>query len=203
MVQASTQQTGIESLDRFLEHCHRKNYPAKSVIIYAEDKPDVLYYIVDGSVSVLIEDEEGREIVLAYLNKGDFFGEMGLFAEEEPRSAWVRARTACEVAEVSYAKFRQLYQEHPDVLFALAEQMGERLRQTSRIHLHRLVFIVQFFQRQRRYLVGNFLFPGTSLGNKHYAHHQTCHSQNHNNHRATLYQVHFYAPPLIVNAFGS
>jgi len=132
MAQAGKQQTGIESLDRFLEHCHRKNYPAKSVIIYAEDKPDVLYYIVDGSVSVLIEDEEGREIVLAYLNKGDFFGEMGLFAEEEPRSAWVRARTACEVAEISYAKFRQLYQEHPDVLFALAEQMGARLRHTSR-----------------------------------------------------------------------
>jgi len=132
MVQASTQQTGIESLDRFLEHCHRKTYPAKSVIIYAEDKPDVLYYIVDGSVSVLIEDEDGREIVLAYLNKGDFFGEMGLFDEEENRSAWVRARTTCEVAEISYAKFRQLYQEHPDVLFALAKQMAARLRNTSR-----------------------------------------------------------------------
>lgn len=69
-------QTGIESLDHFLEHCHRRQYPAKSVIIYAGDKPDVLYYIVDGSVTVLIEDEEGREIVLAYLNRGDFFGEM-------------------------------------------------------------------------------------------------------------------------------
>jgi len=132
MVQTSTSHTGIESLDRFLEHCHRRAYPAKSVIIYAEDKPDVLYYIVEGSVSVLIEDEEGREIVLAYLNRGDFFGEMGLFAEEENRSAWVRARTSCEVAEISYTKFRQLYQAHPDVLFALADQMAARLRRTSR-----------------------------------------------------------------------
>ncbi|HEB67629.1 MAG TPA: cyclic nucleotide-binding domain-containing protein, partial [Gammaproteobacteria bacterium] len=116
MEQVNPKSTGIDSLDEFLEHSHRRSYPAKSVIIYAEDKPDVLYYIVEGSVSVLIEDEEGREIVLAYLNKGDFFGEMGLFDEEEARSAWVRARTACEVAEISYAKFRQLYQEHPDVL---------------------------------------------------------------------------------------
>lgn len=125
-------QTGIESLDNFLEHCHRRQYPAKSVIIYAGDKPDVLYYIVDGSVTVLIEDEEGREIVLAYLNRGDFFGEMGLFEDEPNRSAWVRARTACEVAEISYTKFRQLYQEHPDVLFAMATQMAARLRVTSR-----------------------------------------------------------------------
>jgi len=125
-------QTGIDSLDTFLEHCHRRQYPAKSVIIYAGDKPDVLYFIVDGSVTVLIEDEEGREIVLAYLNRGDFFGEMGLFEEEPNRSAWVRARTACEVAEISYTKFRQLYQDHPDVLFAMASQMAARLRITSR-----------------------------------------------------------------------
>lgn len=125
-------QTGIESLDHFLEHCHRRQYPAKSVIIYAGDKPDVLYYIVDGSVTVLIEDEEGREIVLAYLNRGDFFGEMGLFEDDPNRSAWVRARTPCEVAEISYPKFRQLYQEHPDVLFAMASQMAARLRITSR-----------------------------------------------------------------------
>lgn len=127
-----TKQTGINSLDRFLEHCHRRHYPAKSVIIYAGDKPDVLYFIIDGSVSVLIEDSDGHEIVLAYLNKGDFFGEMGLFGDEYNRSAWVRTRTACEVAEISYTKFRQLYADHPDVLFAMASQMAARLRNTSR-----------------------------------------------------------------------
>lgn len=131
-ITAPQQQTGIASLDRFLEHCHRRHYPAKSVIIYAGDKPDVLYYIIDGSVSVLIEDEDGHEIVLAYLNKGDFFGEMGLFSEEPNRSAWVRTRSACEVAEISYNKFRQLYAEHPDILFAMASQMAARLRNTSR-----------------------------------------------------------------------
>ncbi len=125
-------QTGITSLDRFLEHCHRRHYPAKSVIIYAGDKPDVLYYIIEGSVSVLIEDSDGHEIVLAYLNKGDFFGEMGLFSEEHNRSAWVRTRTACEVAEISYNKFRQLYTDHPDIVFAMATQMAARLRNTSR-----------------------------------------------------------------------
>lgn len=132
MAISTTQQTGIPSLDRFLEHCHRRHYPAKSVIIYAGDKPDVLYYIIDGSVTVLIEDEDGHEIVLAYLNKGDFFGEMGLFSEDPNRSAWVRTRTSCEVAEISYNKFRQLYSDHPDVLFAMASQMAARLRNTSR-----------------------------------------------------------------------
>jgi len=132
MAQASTQQTGIESLDRFLEHCHRKNYPAKSVIIYAEDKPDVLYYIVDGSVSVLIEDEDGNEMVLAYLNKGQFFGEMGLFYEQPTRSAWVRTRTECEIAEMTYPRFRQIASESPGLVFELATQLATRLDRTNR-----------------------------------------------------------------------
>jgi len=92
----------------------------------------VLYFILDGSVSVLIEDSDGREIVLAYLNKGDSFGEMGLFDEQHSRSAWVRTRTSCEVAEISYTKFRQVAQDHSDIVFAMASQMAARLRITSR-----------------------------------------------------------------------
>lgn len=132
MRQTHSETTGIQSLDKFLEHCHKRHYPAKSTIIYADGKPDVLYYILDGSVTVLIEDDDGREIVLAYLNKGDFFGEMGLFDEQLSRSAWVRARTSCEVAEISYTKFRQVAQDHSDILFAMASQMASRLRITSR-----------------------------------------------------------------------
>ena len=67
-----------EWLSTFLRHSHRRQYPSKSTIIHSGDEPNTLYYIIDGSVSVVMEDSEGREIVLAYLNKGDFFGEMGL-----------------------------------------------------------------------------------------------------------------------------
>ncbi len=120
------------AIERFLSHCHRRRYPAKSLIIYAGDTPDALYYIMDGSVTVLMEDDEGREIVLAYLNKGDFFGEMGLFDRQPGRSAWVRARTDCTLAEISYSKFRQVSQDEPDLMFAVASQMATRLRKTSR-----------------------------------------------------------------------
>ncbi len=120
------------TIDRFLQHCHRRRYPAKSVIIYAGDAPDSLYYIVEGSVTVLIEDEDdGNEIVLAYLNAGDFFGEMGLFDDQKKRSAWVRAKSQCELAEINYSKFRSLASEYPDILFALSSQMALRLRRTS------------------------------------------------------------------------
>ena len=119
-------------IERFLEQCHRRKYPNKSVIIYAGDAPDVLYYIISGSVSVLIEDEDGHEIVLAYINAGGFFGEMGLFGESPNRSAWIRTRTECEVAEISYSRFRALAKEDPDILLELTAQLATRLRKTSR-----------------------------------------------------------------------
>ncbi len=131
-IPARTPVKPASSIDKFLEHCHRRRYPSKSVIIYAGDQPDVLYYIVEGSVTVLIEDEDGHEIVLAYLNPGDFFGEMGLFGENSNRSAWIRTRTQCELAEISYSRYRQLAEDDPGILFALAGQMATRLRNTSR-----------------------------------------------------------------------
>ena len=74
-------------------------------------------------------------MIIAYLNQGDFFGEMGLFdltPAQHDRSAWVRAKTECEVAEVSYAKFRELTQRDPELLYAVGRQMAERLRKTTR-----------------------------------------------------------------------
>ena len=74
-------------------------------------------------------------MIIAYLNQGDFFGEMGLFdlsPAQHDRSAWVRAKTECEVAEVSYSKFRELTQRDPELLYAVGRQMAERLRKTTR-----------------------------------------------------------------------
>ena len=100
-------------IEWFLGHCQKRRFPPKSTLIYAGDEPNTLYFILDGSVSVLIEDEEGKELVLAYLNPGDFFGEMALFDEEADRSAWVRTKSRCDVAEISYDKFHSLVKENP------------------------------------------------------------------------------------------
>lgn len=123
----------IDNVDTFLMHCQRRNYPAKGILIHAGDKSDRLFYIIKGSVTVLVEDEEGREIIVAYLNDGDFFGEMGLFDDDtDERTAWIRAKTPCEIAEISYEKFHELRKSHPEFLFALCSQMAHRLRNTTR-----------------------------------------------------------------------
>ncbi|MBI1732615.1 MAG: cAMP-activated global transcriptional regulator CRP [Gammaproteobacteria bacterium] len=119
-------------IERFLSYSHIRSFPAKHVLIREGDPSQDLYYIVRGSATVAIEDQHGREIVLAYLNAGDFFGEIGLFDEEHKRTAFVRARTACDVATIGYEKFKSLHELFPELLFQIASQMAIRLRRTSR-----------------------------------------------------------------------
>ena len=121
-----------QSIDKFINASHRRKYPAKSTIIFAGDRSDSIYFILDGTVTVLIEDEsDGREIIIAYLNRGDFFGEVGLFEVDAPRSAWVKAKTECEVAELSYVRFRELAEEDSTMLYLVGRQMAERMRKTT------------------------------------------------------------------------
>ena len=125
----------IKNLDAFLAHCHRRRFSARSTVIHAGDQSDSLFYIIKGSVTILIEDDQGREMIIAYLNQGDFFGEMGLFdmtPAPHDRTAWVRAKVECEVAEISYAKFRELTQRDTELLYAVGKQMAERLHATTR-----------------------------------------------------------------------
>lgn len=122
-------------LEKFLAHAQRRHCSTKTNIICAGERSESLFYIIKGSVTVLIEDDEGREMIVAYLNSGDFFGELGLFetaGQEKARSAWVRAKTECDIAEISYCKFREISHQEPEILYALGGQMAERLRNTTR-----------------------------------------------------------------------
>lgn len=131
MVSLNLQSPEISNIDEFLAAAHRRRYPRGSTITYAGEQSDSIYYITKGSVTVLIEDESGREIIVAYLNEFDFFGEMGLF-QQGTRTAWCKAKTDCEVAELSYAKFNELSEKNSAMLFALTSQVVERLSKTTK-----------------------------------------------------------------------
>jgi len=126
-----------EYLPRFLAFCHRRRYAKNTEIIRPGDPADILYYIVEGSVAVLMEDEDGKEIILTYLNKGEFIGEMGLFTPQSTRTVLVRTRTDCQLAEITYKRLELLFdgdlrQYTKDILYALGKQLTQRLLHTSR-----------------------------------------------------------------------
>ncbi|EMR12945.1 DNA-binding transcriptional dual regulator Crp [Methylophaga lonarensis MPL] len=126
-----------QGLASFFQLCHSRTYPAKSIIIRPGDPASTLYYLREGSVSICIENEEGEELVIAYLNQGDFLGEIGLFTDVGDRQVIVRARSSCRTEEISYQQIRamadtQLKDCYPTLLQLLSEQMARRLLSTTR-----------------------------------------------------------------------
>ena len=127
-----------EALEQLLRFCHRRRYASKTVIIKPGDAGDILYYITEGSVAVRMHNEmAGGEIVLAYLNKGDFIGEIGVFMGPMKRDVVVVTREASQLAEIGYARLHQLLKadlaEHAiDILQIFGRQLGNRLLSTSR-----------------------------------------------------------------------
>lgn len=119
-------------IQAFIAQAHKRSYPAKHTLMHTGDVPQTLYLVLEGSVSIQLEDEQGREIVLAYLGAGSFFGELCLFPEQKSRTAIVRTRSPTLVAEIGYQNFRQFNQQHPEIMFEVAGQLAERLRDTSR-----------------------------------------------------------------------
>ena len=137
--------TNQEVIEQFLKYTHRRNLPKKRPIVLPGDTPDKLYYIISGSVSVIAQSEDHHEVVLAYLNAGDFIGEMGLFITPDQRSVTIRTRIESEIAEVSYTKLNKLFDNelkdvHAHILHAVGTHLSKRLIATSK-KVTQLVFV--------------------------------------------------------------
>jgi CRP/FNR family cyclic AMP-dependent transcriptional regulator len=127
-----------EALEQLLRFCHRRRYASRTTIIKPGDIGDTLYYIAEGSVAVSISNEATDEdMVLAYLNKGDFIGEIGVFMGPMRRDVSVATRENCQLAEIGYARLQQLLHGElaphaSEILILFGQQLCQRLMNASR-----------------------------------------------------------------------
>lgn len=126
-----------EAMERFLACCRRRRFAKKSILVRPGDAADTLMYIMTGNAVVTLEDEDGNDVILAYLNSGEFIGEIGLFYRSPERRALVRARSDCEIAEIGYDRLQALFKSeladvHAELLTAIGLQLSQRLLKTSR-----------------------------------------------------------------------
>jgi CRP-like cAMP-binding protein len=122
--------------DKEIEHLlkdevsEERHCPQKTVILREGEISDSVFLIGSGSLKAVLVDEEGHEVTLSTLKKGELFGEMALL-EQRPRSATVIAREDCTLLEVRGPAFLRLLDEHPDIQFKVLLTLSERLRNTN------------------------------------------------------------------------
>ena len=97
------------------------------LIIRESEYGDCMYVIQSGNVEVIMHRLEGKEVRIAELGEGDFFGEMALF-EKEVRSASVKAKGEVTVITVDKKTLLRRIQQDPSLAFRLLEKMSSRIR---------------------------------------------------------------------------
>jgi CRP-like cAMP-binding protein len=96
-----------------------------------------MYVVQGGKVEVVQRSDSGEEQHLAFLDAGDFFGEMAVF-EKEVRSATVRAHGEARVLKIDKRTLLRRIREDPLLAVNLLKTMSHRIRElNSEVAHHR------------------------------------------------------------------
>jgi len=102
-----------------------KIYNSGEIIVRQGDFGECMYFIQAGKVEV-IREGDGKEVKLAELGQGEFFGEMALF-EKGIRSATVRPLGEVRVLSVDKRLFLRKIHEDPALAFRIMQKMSRRI----------------------------------------------------------------------------
>ena len=108
-----------------------RHYESGKFIFLEDSEGEQCFFVVQGSVKVTRLSKEGREVILAMLNEGEFFGEMALL-DGESRSANVIALEETEVLTLNREDFLVVLHDYPQIAIQLLKEMAHRLRKSDR-----------------------------------------------------------------------
>jgi len=93
------------------------------------DAPDALYVMIRGRVAIALDHRpiDTRESVVALMETGDLFGEMGLL-DGGARSANAKALEPSTVLTVPYGPVRDMFEQRPELLWGVVRLLARRLR---------------------------------------------------------------------------
>ncbi|MBI5181804.1 MAG: Crp/Fnr family transcriptional regulator [Nitrospirae bacterium] len=107
-----------------------KNFFPKDTIIFREGDPgDHMYILLTGEVRI-VKNIRGAEVVLAIMEKGDFFGEMALL-ENASRSATAIVNKDAEVIVIDKDNFQPMFSKNPEIAIKMLIKFSGRLRETN------------------------------------------------------------------------
>ena len=104
-----------------------KIYRDGEEIIRQGNTGESMYVVQSGKVEVVLNTADGGEKHLAYLEAGNFFGEMSVF-EKEVRSATVRAVGEARVLKIDKKTLLRRIREDPLLAVNLLKTMSHRIR---------------------------------------------------------------------------
>ena len=103
----------------------------RSDVVFSEDaEADACYVVTGGRIAISNKSFDGRESMVAIMERGDLFGEMGLF-DGLGRSAEARALEPSSVIRIPYDVLRSVWEAKPELLWSVVRLLSQRIRNTD------------------------------------------------------------------------
>ena len=103
------------------------NVPAGSHFITADQPGDVVYVLLEGTVKIYVSRADGREVILAFLGRGDTVGEMSL-VDSAGRSANVVTTERSRLLSMDRVSFQSCLRAMAPLANNLVRLLSHRLR---------------------------------------------------------------------------
>lgn len=117
-----------DTLNGLVAAAEVKELKRGDVLFNEGDEPNSLHIVLSGRIAiVMISEIDDRESVVALMDLGDLFGELGLL-DSGARSATARAIEPTSILEIRYDDVRKIFDEQPDLVWAAARMLAQRLR---------------------------------------------------------------------------
>ena len=118
------------NLEDVLSRMTKRTYCKNNMILMEDEFGDTFFIIGKGSVKITRVSEDGREVILAMLGEGDFFGEMSLL-DGETRSANSIALEDADVLMLRCRDFLEMLEKYPRIGISLLTEMARRIRKSD------------------------------------------------------------------------
>ncbi len=110
---------------------HELNLIRGDVLFNEGDPPEALFLVLRGRLAIALANPiDRRESVVALMESGDLFGEMGML-DDGPRSAMARALEPTTVLSIPYSQVLSMFDENPKLLWNVARLLAQRIRVTD------------------------------------------------------------------------
>jgi CRP/FNR family cyclic AMP-dependent transcriptional regulator len=120
-----------EALRTVAESGHELNLIRGDILFNEGDPPESLFLVLRGRLAIALANPiDRRESVVALMENGDLFGEMGML-DDGARSAMARALEPTTVLSIPYDKVLSMFEENPKLLWNVTRLLAQRIRVTD------------------------------------------------------------------------
>jgi CRP-like cAMP-binding protein len=129
------EQDSMEELQRITT---MQNISKKQPVYFSKEPSKSIYFLKQGRVKLTRMSQDGKEMILGLVNKGEVFGEMA-YLDEEERKDFATAMDEVLVCAINKDDFKNFVERNPDLNLRLTKLIGLKMRKYSE-RIEELVF---------------------------------------------------------------